>query len=198
MGGLLEPCDDKILTLFIKEFIKHDKYCVLVKCSSWFYSRCRKPLLPLCPEDLLFKVLEDFYLGNRKCYIDSYQRFKNSVYFAVESELKKLFNIRKKNCISEESIENYFIPFINNDNSNEIEYTKEISCDDQYEKHEIIELIRGELIKKNSLEELKVFDEILKGGKRKEIADALKITERDVTNIEKRMFRRIKNKIKLY
>ena len=187
--------EEKELRLaYLSQFLKDDKANAVYYCKKWTNNNERK-FRAIEPEDLVFKVLEGIYEG-KICYTKSYKHFKGSVYFHLKFALLSHFKIKKKDDLTEDEPENLFTE----------EYAENFFESEGYfdgaeiilgaiENDEIREAIFSVFDPNVDIEELFVLEEIFKGDKRKEIADSLGMTEKELDVIRKRVFRRIEKKL---
>lgn len=192
--------DDLILKLtYTEEFLKKDKFNAVYFCKTWegtngIYFNAKEPA------DFIFDVLERINEGRRKCYLKDYRTFRNSVYYHLKNEMLTYFNCRNSKKVDENEniipIDNS-IMLIFNDNKN---YEN-----DDFGSKDVLSYIESEDLKdklidlfdpNEEVEEIAVLEEILEGKKRREIAEDLGITEDEVTVIQKRVYRKIHNRIK--
>lgn len=181
----------EVLLLYTKKFIKEnlvniDRFCYLWNGTNGIRFKS------VLPDDLVFKVLGLINEGRRICYTKSYKHFKGSVYYHVKNELLTYFNCRTKVDLTEEAPESIFTL---NDAEN---YFEEGAYADgaedmlrNLENDEIRERIFSLFDPKKEIDEVSVLREILKGEKREEIADSLNKSVDEVTNIRKRINRKI-------
>ncbi len=168
-----------------------------------FYDKHYKSMLRVCleklkmndifsdVEDIALDLIEDTILaiieGRRKVNLSDYNKFKESVYYHLFNRLKDFVN-PKKNKHSRKRI----ISLID-DEGNYSDIADEIKdhfdLTKSIEDKETVEKLKSILSEK----ELKVFELFVSGFKRKEIAQELSIKPEDVSNIFKRIFRKVKN-----
>lgn len=178
--------------------MKNDFYKAVYYCQKWngtnnIYFREKDP------DDFVLVILEKILDGKRKCYLEDYEHFKGSVYFHLRNEMLTYFQCKKK-----KEPENVY--YIEIENSNIVSYDDERFYEDYSE--EIVKGLLSEIDSddiKNKLfslfdpnediEEIVVFEEILKGKTREEIAEDNKLSLNEVTNIRKRIFRKIRKHI---
>jgi len=180
---------------YTKKFIKEDLMNIIRFCYLWdgTNSRWFKSKLP---EDIVFEVLGLINEGRRKCYSKSYRNFKNSVYYHVKNALLTFFRCKKKQDINDDSPESLFTL-----NEAEIYFEDGTYADDaedilqRIKRSELREALFSVFDPNVDIEELFVLEEILKGNKRNEIAAYLGMTESDVTNIRKKVFRKIEKNL---
>jgi hypothetical protein len=176
---------------YTKQFIYDDLNRIIFYCTGWNGTNgiCFNGIQP---EDIVFKVLELICEGRRKCYTESYRNFRNSVYMHVKFELLTYFNCRKKEKMSEDSPENGFT-----ETAAEVHFDEALYADKaenvlgKFERKDIREAIKDLFDPNEDIDELSVLDLIFLGYKRWEVAEDLKITVAEVTNIQKRIIRRI-------
>ncbi|GAB6283669.1 MAG: hypothetical protein STSR0008_24580 [Ignavibacterium sp.] len=184
--------DKKLILNYIEYFINNDFMNVVYYCDSWV-GKNGKSFRSVLPKDLVMKVLELINEGRRKCYITSYQHFKGSVYYHVKNELRTLFNYKKKDDITEDSPENYFtIIDAENyfDEGNYVDESEDILT--KIENNELKEKLLNLFNSDDEVFEYSVLEKILENYKRNEIAEELGLSEKEVTNIQKRIFRKMK------
>lgn len=183
--------DKELLLLYTKEFLKEDIMNCVYYCSKWngtneIYFAAK------LPEDFIFDLLGRINEGKRKVYTDAYKYFKGSVYYHLKNELLTYFNCRKKKELTEDSSENFFTREVCENYFEDGEYADGaedvINRITQNELHaEIFRMFNPD----EDIEEILVLDEILKGKKRAQIAEALGLPVKEVTNIQKRIHTRI-------
>lgn len=181
----------EVLLLYTKKFIKEDLVNIDRFCYLWNGTNGIR-FKSVLPDDLVFKVLGLINEGRRICYNKSYKHFKSSVYYHVKNELLTYFNCRKKIDLREESPESIFTL---NDAEN---YFEECAYADgaedilgNLENDELSERIFSLFDPKKEIDEVSVLSEMLKGEKREEIAESLNKSVDEVTNIRKRIYRKI-------
>lgn len=181
----------KLISNYIERFIKEDLMNIVYYCKQWEGTNGRR-FKSLLPEDIVFKVLELLNEGRRKCYTKSYKHFKGSVYFHVRNELFTFFNCRRRDELNENSPESLFTLIDAENYFEDGYYADGAECIlDKIEAQELKENIIGLFDPNEEIDEILVLEEIFRGSKRKEIAEALKIKETEVTNIKKKIKRRI-------
>ncbi len=183
--------DSKVRLAYTKKFIKEDLASIYRFCYLWNGTNGIR-FKSVQPDDLVFKVLGLINEGRRICYTKSYKHFKNSVYYHVKNELLTFFDCRKKVDLTENALENVFML---NDAENYFEEgayadgTEDILGN--LENDELNERIFSLFDPKKEIDEVVVLREIFKGEKREEIAESLNKSVDDVTNIRKRINRKI-------
>lgn len=187
--------EEKELRLaYITQFLKDDKANAVYYCKKWTNNNERK-FRAIEPEDLVFKVLEGIYEG-KICYTKSYKHFIGSVYFHLKFALLSHFKIKKKDTLGEDDPENLFTEtraenfFLNEEYA---DGAKNVLG--KMEDAELREAIFSVFDPNVDIEEIFVLEEIFKGDKRSEIADALGMTEKELDVIRKRVFRRIEKNL---
>lgn len=171
---------------YIEEFVKRDKFRAVNYCYSWD-GTCGRYFNGKMPEDYVMEVLMKIYEG-KKCYTDSYKTFRGSVYYHLKNRMLTYFHLKKTEVNTGKNSEINFTEADRNYMLNEELYFEgaEIiygGC----EMDELRERIYSNFDAGNESEEMILIEEILKGGKREEIAEALGITADDYTNILKRI-----------
>lgn len=183
----------QVLLLYTKKFIKEDLASINRFCYLWNGTNGIR-FKSLQPDDLVFKVLGLINEGRRVCYTKSYKHFKSSVYYHVKNELLTFFNCRKKVDLTEESPESVFTL---NDAENYFEEGAYADCSEDIlgnlENDEVSEKIFSLFDPNKEIDEVSVLRQILKGEKREEIAESLNMPVDEVTNIRKRINRKIEN-----
>ena len=182
---------EELLLSYTTKFIHENKRGAELYCFGWnginnVYFRSRQP------EDLIFKVLEGINEGRRICYTESYKHFTGSVYYHLRNELKTYFRVRKKEDITEDSPENFFTLTEAENFFEEGSYAD--GAEDiikTLENNELREKLFRMFDPIKEADEIDVLNEILSGYKREEIAKNLNKTVTDVTNIQKRVKRKI-------
>lgn len=192
----MDPQEKITLISYIEEFLKKDKYNAIYYCSGWngsngIYFRVKEP------EDFVIDILGRMCEGRRKVYLDSYNNFKGSVYYHLCHEMQTHFKYRKKKVVEESPhYTNVVEPDI-------VEYNDELYYDDHNDalELEIINFIENKELKEQLLncfdidkeiEEWLVLEGYLSGKKREEIANDLGFTVEEVSNIRKRIERKLK------
>lgn len=180
-----------------KIFIKNDYYNAVYYCQKWngtnnIYFREKEP------EDFVLGVMEKILEDKGKFYLEDYEHFKGSIYYYLRNEMLTYFCRKKK---EPENV--YYI---------EIENSKIVSYDDEqfYEEYcdEIVKGLIAEIESndfKNKLlsifdpnediYEIVVLEGILEGKTREEIAKENGLSLNEVTNIRKRIIRKIRKNI---
>ncbi len=188
----------KAIEAFINRFVKEDKFKAINYCYNWTFNGT-KSFGAILPEDLIFNILEKFLEGKAKCYIDSYNHFKGSVYYHLKKALLSYFRKRKRKSEYEENEEdfvsaNYMISF-----DEEIYSDMGEQIFGNLEGEELRNSLFALFDEEKDVEEILVLEELLKGvskgNKREVIAKSLGLSVNDVTNIEKRIIRKIKNNL---
>ena len=182
---------EELLLRYTTKFINEGKRGAEFYCFGWnginnIYFRSKQP------EDLIFKVLEGINEGRRICYIESYKHFTGSVYYHLRNELKTYFKSRKKDDITEDKPENLFtVEDAENffENGAYTDGAEEILKG--LENNELREKLFSLFDPAKEADEVAVLNEILTGWKREEIAENLNFTAAKVTNIQKRIYRKI-------
>lgn len=172
---------------FINEFYRKDCKSMLRVC----FEKLKMNDILSDVEDIALDLIEDIILaiieGRRKVNLSDYKKFTESVYYHLFNRLKDFVN-PKKNKHSRKRI----ISLVD-DEGNYIDIAEEIKdhfdLTKSIEDKETIEKLKSILSEK----ELKVFELFVSGFKRKEIAQELSIKPEDVSNIFKRIFRKVKN-----
>ncbi|MEG8988143.1 sigma-70 family RNA polymerase sigma factor [Ignavibacteria bacterium 4148-Me] len=184
---------------FINIFIKNDFNNASYYCYTWngtngIYFREKRP------EDFVLHILELVIEGKRKVYLESYNTFKNSIYYHLKNEMLTYFKCRKK-LVEEENPH-----YINVDDSKIVPYDDDINYENNndpreseilnyVENNEIKEKLLNLIDPENELEEWLVLNAYLEGKKREEIAEDLGISVNEVTNIKKRIIRKLKRRL---
>jgi RNA polymerase sigma factor (sigma-70 family) len=152
-----------------------------------FFNRNKFKSIDIEPDDVILNVVELILDGRRKVDLTSYETFWNSFYYILKNSLTDIF-CRKKNKYN--GLKGSF----NSEDDEDYDYMGEFPSNtnifDEYERKEKIENIR-KILKPYNVE-LEVFELMLKGYKRDEIAKNLNISPSEVTNIRKRIIRRLK------
>jgi DNA-directed RNA polymerase specialized sigma24 family protein len=187
--------EKELLLEYTNKFIKDNLMNITHYCYQWNGTNGIRFKIVL-PEDLVFKVLGLINEGRRIFYSKSYRHFKGSVYYHVKNELLTFFNCRKKTDLTEDSPESLFIL---NDAENYFEedayaYDAEDILG-KMENNELREAMLSLFDPNDDIDEILVLEEILNNKKREEISEALKITVDEVTNIRKRINRKIEKNI---
>ncbi len=197
----------ELIENYIKKFIKENLSQAIYFCKKWdgtngIYFRAKET------EDFVFEILNLIFEGKRKVYTDSYDKFKGSVFYHLSKSMLTFFKCNKDDkgtenksiTISLEELkkneeENYSLMYESgNYNNVEDEIFKGIENEELREK---IFSLFDENDEKEA-EEILVLEEILKGLTREEIAKELGLRVEQVTNIYKRIKRKIiKNKNKI-
>ncbi|MEJ5352744.1 MAG: hypothetical protein WHS65_14265 [Melioribacteraceae bacterium] len=183
---------------YINIFCKNDFYNAVYYCHKWngtngIYFREKGP------EDFVMYILGRIAEGKRKVYLDDYNKFKCSVYYHLEHEMLTYFCCRKKKVAEEfpnytSVIESNIVSF------NDEEYFENCNDDDKIiistvEKNELKELLLSLFDPDEETEDWFVLEGYLSGKKREEIAEDLGLNVDKVTNIKKRIIRKLsKNK----
>ena len=186
-----------IIIDYIKIFIKEDFSNVCYYAWRWAGIN-GKYFKSEMPEDFIMKILIFVIEGRRKCYLNSYFHFRNSIYYHVKNELLTFFKSKDEykidsekiyeieDSISEEKIL-YFDKGLYTDGIEEIL--------GRLENEEFRERIFSLFDENKDIEEILVLEKRLEGLERSEIADSLGLTVKEVTNIQKRIHRKLnKNK----
>jgi DNA-directed RNA polymerase specialized sigma24 family protein len=190
--------EKQLIEDYANKFMNVDYHNIIHWCYKWNGTN-GKYFKAILPKDIVMNTLERVFEGKRKCYLKSYEHFRNSIYYHVKNELLTFFGNRNKDetnyyiedSIDEESIELFFEKGLYVDGFEEIIG----SCENQ----EFIDRIYKLFDEDKETLEIFVLEEILKGGKRSEIAKSLGISVNEVTNIQKRIKRKIgNNKNKLF
>lgn len=180
---------------YVEEFMKTDFFNIIHWCKKWEGTN-GKYFKAILPEDIVINILERALEGKRKCYLASYKHFRNSIYYHVKNELLTFFRNGNKDVTNET---NYNIEDSYDEESIELFLEKGLYVDgieeilENYEKQELINRIFELFDQDKETMEIFVMEEIMKGGKRNEIADSLGISVNEVTNIQKRIKRKIDN-----
>lgn len=189
----------KLIIEYIIKFMKKDYYKTILFCMKW-EKRDKVLFKAKEPEDIVMKILELFYIDNNKCYLKSYYTFKISVYKYVKWELLSLLRKEKRM----ESLNNIICEDDEVDYEDKKKYFEEGLYVDGVE--ELFKNIEQEEMQKSifdcfdsnkDIEEIMVLEEILSGKSREEIANSLQITVDEVTNIKKRINRKISKNVSL-
>ncbi|MCX7797364.1 MAG: hypothetical protein N2249_01930 [Melioribacter sp.] len=197
----MDTQEELLINDYVEKFCKENLYGAIYYCKQWDGTNGIN-FGGKGPEDIVLETLELILQGKRKVYLESYENFKNSVYYHLKNTLLTKFGCRKKK-VEEESPH-----YININEFKAISY-----CDDEYYEEyeeqgdkELVESIEiKELIEKlfslfdqdKEVEELLVLEGYLSGKKREEIAEDLGISVKDVTNIKKRIIRRVLKLLKI-
>lgn len=181
-----------------KIFMKNGYYNAVYYCQRWngtnnIYFREKEP------EDFVLEILERILEGKRMCFLNDYEHFKGSLYFHLRYEMLTYFRCRKK-----KEPENIY--FIENESSNIVSYD-----DEQFYEEYCDEIVNGLLSEidfndikhklfsifdhNEEIEEITVLEGIIEGKTRKEIAEDTGLSLNEVTNIKKRIFRKIRRHI---
>jgi len=198
----------ELIEEYIEKFMEKDFWIAVRYCYKWNMTNDIKFNIKE-PSDFIFELLELILAGKRKVYIDSYDKFKGSIYYHLKNTMLTYFKCDKKydegeNKNREESLEgnendgdeNYKKMY---DNGNYVDAEDAIFND--LENEELRERLFSLFNENNDkeVEEILVLDLILKGYSREEISKELGLSVDQVTNIRKRIDRRIlKNKNKIF
>lgn len=187
---LIEVNSD-LLIKYVEKFIDQE----LMKITNWCWKWSGGKDISfnhLQPEDFVFKVLELINEGRRKCYTKSFIHFKNSVYYHVHNELLSFFKFGSSdsileddsiNLVSLEDVEEFF------ESGEYVIGGEDILA--EIEKEDIRENLLNLFDPNDEIEEISVLEEIFNNHKRADIAACLQLTVDDVTNIQKRIIRRL-------
>ncbi|KAF0151077.1 MAG: hypothetical protein FD143_2243 [Ignavibacteria bacterium] len=175
---------------YIKKFDKHDKYRAISFCYSWNGTNGRY-FNGKEPEDYIMEILAKFFNG-KKCYTDSYETFRSSIYHYLKYEMLSFFHIKENEPNKGKNSEIAFT-FADKEQllNEELYFEGAEIIYSGVELDELREIIYSCFDNNSEIEEIFVLGEIFNGGKREEIAKTLGITTDDYTNILKR----IKSKI---
>lgn len=197
----------ELIEEYVKKFVKENLSQAIYFCKKWdgtngIYFRAKET------EDFVFEILDLILEGRRKVYTDFYENFKGSVFYHLNKSMLTFFRCNK----NENEIENKSKEIslegtkINDEDNYSLMYKtgnyKDVQNEifDNLENEELREKIFSlfdENDEKES-EEILVLEEILKGLTREEIAKVLGLRVEQVTNIYKRIKRKIlKNKNKI-
>ncbi len=190
----MNPEEESRINEFVEIFMEQDFFNAIYYCSTWKgtnerYFREKEPA------DFVIYTLERIIEGKRKVYLDNYKTFKGSVYYHLRNEMLTYFNcgndtieesphyinVNDSNIVAYDDNVNYE----NNNNNYESDTLTLIECNDL--KEQIFNLFDED----KELEEILVLQGYLDGKKREEIAEDLGITVNEVTNIKKRVVRKI-------
>lgn len=141
------------------------------------------------PEDFVIETLEKILINGKTCYLQTYKHFVVSVYYHLKHAMMNYFYTKEK--------ESKVIPITDEFETtyeNEIKYYGDEAIYNELDLDEIKDELYDLLNKENRVEEFMVFELILDGYKREEIAEELNLKVKDVTNIKKRL-QRILSKI---
>lgn len=177
--------EKKLIEDYTKQLIDKDFKRLLFYCEKFFDSVKYKSI-DIEPQDAIFNAIMLIYEGKRKVDLTSYETFMKSFYFILKNSLLDFTNGNKNKY---NGLKGTFKSEDDEDNEYMGEFYGDTNIFDEYERKEKIEIIRE--ILKPYKEELEVFELILEGYKRNEIADKLNISPADVTNIKKRIERRL-------
>lgn len=192
---------------YCKKITTKEKNKIILFCEKWngtngIYFGA------ITAEDIYNEVITKILEGKRKCYLESYKVFRGSVYFHVKKALLSFFkcnnNIEQDKklpkiiTLNELTSENEDYEFDDIYFNNNFYFDGEVI----FNEMEINELEREifELFDENDeneFEEILVLKELLTGKKRNEIAEDLGITVNEVTNIHKRINRKLSKKFKI-
>lgn len=188
---------------YLDNFIKHDKLNAIYHCINWSKTTGRKFTFKQ-PEDFVMELAELIYEGRRKCYLESYYYFKGSIYYHLSNMMKNYFGYNSKDDNNELDNENN-ISF--SFSEKEIEFTEDFIDLNNAETYingfdEIINKLYNEeeyenILKifnqddENESEEYLVVLYLVDNYKREEIAKELGISVEKVTNIKKRIKRKL-------
>jgi len=197
----LSPEEQLTIYEFVKIFIQNDRNNAIHYCYTWngtngIYFREKQP------EDFVLYILERVIEGKRKVYLENYKTFKISIYYHLRNEMLTYFNCRKK-LVEEESPH-----YINVDDSKIVPYDDDINYEknndpreseilNYIENNEIKEMILNLIDPETEPEEWLVLNADLEGKKREEIAEDLGISVDEVTNIKKRIIRKLSKRLKI-
>lgn len=197
--------EKKLLKIgYVKRFVKYEltnaeKYCYSWDLTNGITFKSEEP------KDIIFNLLELIIENKRKVYIDSYDKFKRSVYQHIKWVMLTFFKCGKnfgkdENKNREISLEESEI--------NEEENYKMMYDSGNYEDAEdaILKDLENEDLRKRifslfdenndkEADEILVLELILKGYTREEISNELGISVDQFTNIQKRIKRKIRKKI---
>lgn len=200
--------NDELIENYIKKFIKENITQAIYFCKKWegtngIYFRAKEI------EDFIFEILDLILEGRRKVYTDTYDKFKGSVFYHLNKSMLTYFRCNK----NEDEIENKSKEIslegikINDEENYSLMYRTGNYKDVE---NEIFDNLENEELRKKIFslfdendekesEEILVLEEILNGLTREEIAKELGLTVEKVTNIYKRIKRKIlKNKNKIF
>jgi len=169
---------------YIKEFDKQDKFRAISFCYSWNGTNGRY-FNSKDPEDYLMEILAKM-LDGKKCYTNSYKAFRGSVYYHLKNEMLSYFHLREDEINKGKNAE---LSFSNAENliNEDLYFESAELIYGGVELEEIKNKVFSSFDAETEVEEVIVLEEILKGGKRDEIAKALGIKPSDYTNILKRI-----------
>lgn len=186
--------EKQIIENYLEKFIRNDFHSVCHYCYKWNGVN-GKYFRVILPEDIVLDILEKVLKKRRKCYVKSYKHFRNSIYYHVKNELRTFFKDRNKN----KNVTNYNLEDSPDEESIELFFEKGLYVDgieeilENYEQQELINRIFALFDQDKETMEIFVLEEIMKGGKRNEIAASLGISVNEATNIQKRIKRKIDN-----
>ncbi|GAB4127824.1 MAG: hypothetical protein Fur0015_01470 [Ignavibacteriales bacterium] len=176
--------DFELKLKYVKEFYQKNFYQATLKCLKWNGTNGRE-FGAKQPEDFIIEILEKILLKGKTCYLKTYDHFKNSVYYHLRFAMLNYFCLKEKKedevfPITDEFETTY---------ENEIKYYGDEAIYNGIEFDEIKDEIYDLLNKEDRAEEFMVFEFLLDGYKREEIAKELNIEVEEVTNIKKRLQR---------
>ncbi len=183
--------EGKLLLDYTTKFINEEMENIVFYCYGWNGTNGISYRSEL-PVDLVYKNLERINEGRRICYTKTFKHYRGSVYYHVKHELLTFFKCRRKDDLTEDSPENFFT-----ESKAETFFEDGVYADGAedvlsgIERNERREAIFALFDPNDDIEEISVLEEYFLNKKREEIAESLKITTDEVTNIQKRINRRI-------
>ena len=181
--------ENELKNRYVNEFYNKDYYRAINWCANWNGTNGRV-FGAKCPEDFIIEMLENILFKDWKCYLKSYEHFRNSVYYHLKNAMLNYFSTERayKNILLGDEPDTTF--------ENEIiDYGNETIFAD-LEANEITEQIKTQLEKEDRVEEFLVFELLLENYNRTDIANELNLSVDKVTNIKKRLQQVVRKIIK--
>lgn len=179
--------EEELMKNYIKQIVEKEYRRLLFRCLKFFNGKKFKSI-DIEPNDVISNVIELILNAKRKINLTSYKTFRNSFHFILKNYLIDFCNVNKNKY---NSLKVSFSSEEDEDYEYMGEFSGDINISDDYERKEIIEKIRE--ILKPYKEEFEVFELMSKGYERDEIAKKLNVSSSDVTNIRKRIVRKLKS-----
>lgn len=183
---------------YIQQFMNKDKYNSILFCQKWDGTngiRFRDKL----PEDFVIELLGKISMQKKKVYLKSYTHFRNSIYFHLKHIMLDYFNCRNTETEEEEELieDGKLVYSLKNKvelsevSETEFVFSGEEDLMNSITEDEMLAKILSLFNPEKEAEEIEVFKYLFYGYKRSEMAEHLNISEREITNIQKRVRRKI-------